>query len=72
MVRFGEMPGGVAVPGRVTTSDVRAREAHAERDPRVTGFHTIVTDVSIRVSDPNLIEMLAFFCHGSSAPVWFV
>jgi hypothetical protein len=63
MVRFVEMLGRMLVLGRVATANVSASEAKAQVNPRVARLGTVLTDMLIRFSDFDLIEVGTIFWH---------
>lgn len=55
--------GSVLVLRRVAAADVAADHAHAQVDPSIADLHAILTHVSVRRLNLDLIEMSAVFGH---------
>jgi len=65
MLRLVKVFGGVFVLGRVAATDIAADKAHAQVDPGIAGLHAILTNMFVRFSYFDLIEVGTFFWHRS-------
>ena len=54
-----KVPGGVLVGRRVAAADMPADEAHAQMDPPIPRFQTILAALSAGCYFLNLVQMLA-------------
>ena len=63
MRRFVKVFGGVLVLGRVAATDIAADKAHAQVDPGIAGLHALLTNMLVRFSYFDLIEVGTFFWH---------
>jgi hypothetical protein len=58
-----EMLGGMFVFGGIAAGDVPAFQAHAQMDPDVPHFQTLIANMLGRLGEFDSFEMLADFCH---------
>lgn len=65
MVRVVKVFGRVLVLRRITASHVATDQAHAQMNPSVSGFQTLLTSGSAWPNFPDLVEMTTAF-HAQS------
>jgi len=63
MLRFVKVLGGVLVLGRVAAGRMSADHAHTQVNPGIASLNAVFTNMLVRVSYFDLIEVRALFCH---------
>ena len=60
---FVKVFGGVFVLGRVAAADIPADQAHTQMDPGIAELNAVLTNMFVRFSYFDLIEVSTFFWH---------
>ena len=62
------MLGGVAIPGRIATTNVATGQSHSEMDPRIAELQALLASLPVRVDIPDLFNVWALRGHPNLPP----